>query len=396
MGNLRAHSLHFWFIIYILLVSLAPIIVTIIGLLLLFRENVTFIQKFYQAFEQIKLGKLVLRRLLGIPPLPPPLNELSKYPFITLTEPNLAEDHWIRWFGGPAILVIYDGIALYLERGNRFSRVVGPGSPPMPFLERYETVKEVVDLRPQVKTKSIKGWTKDGIQVGMEVRMECQIDASSKAKKKSAKLVYPFDPLAVKLAVEHKSVKYASGDRSLHESDWLDGMWDQVSGFLSHYVIRHSLDELFLDESGKEQIFAPRVSQEGINQLNHDIAALKLGAHILNLQITKVTLPESVVSQRLDYWESERAKLALIRQGKAEAERIRIRERANADVVRDMLDTLTDHLKPFGKDNLTEPVLLSLTNILDQNLDDPIVRPLITREALSMLEKVRQRLKDGF
>jgi hypothetical protein len=385
-----------WWLFRIIITTLSPLLVILIGAFFLIRENNNFIRKFYQPSEQHKIGTLVRRRLMGVPPLPPPLNALSHYPFITLREPELNNDHWACWLGGPATLVIYDGTALYLERGNCFSRVVGPGSPPMPFLERYETVRAVVDLRPQVKTGKINGWTKDGIPVEMEVRMECQIDASPKAKEKSSNLVYPFDPLAVKLAVEHTTVRYDSATRRLSESDWLDGMWGQVSGFFLGYIISRSLDELFLDESGKEQIFAPRVSQDGIDKLNNNISKMNLGAHFLNLQITKVTLPEIVVNQRLAYWESERGKMSLILEGKAEAERIRMREKANADVVRDMLDTITDHLKPFGKDNLTEPVLLSLTSILDQNLDDPMVRPLIAKETLSMLEKVRQRLKEGF
>ena len=40
------------------------------------------------------------------------------------------EGEWPAWMvrniGGPLSLTVLDGSALYIERGNRFSRVVGP------------------------------------------------------------------------------------------------------------------------------------------------------------------------------------------------------------------------------------------------------------------------------
>lgn len=74
--------------------------------------------------------------------------------------------------GWHAILVIMDGTALYLERGNCFSRVVGPG---VAFLEKYETIKEAVDLRPQTYKNKVEAWTKDGIKVSFITKIVCRI-----------------------------------------------------------------------------------------------------------------------------------------------------------------------------------------------------------------------------
>ena len=124
-----------------------------------------------------KISVLIQRRLLGLPPFPVPLNTIVSYPTILITKPELEDSHWGRWLGGPAILVIYDGFAAYLERGNKFSRVVGPGFPP-PFLERYERIKEIVDLRPQTKTGFVEPWTKDGIRIKLMLKAEVQVDSS--------------------------------------------------------------------------------------------------------------------------------------------------------------------------------------------------------------------------
>jgi len=139
-----------WLIIKLIAPSLIPMLIAGIGFRILFKQAERLIKDFHQLPDDYQLAPLIQRRLFGVPPLPAPLNTTFKYPFILLQEADdLAEDHWARWFGGPATLVIYDGVALYLERGNKFSRVLGPGLP-MPVLERYERIKAIVDLRPQV------------------------------------------------------------------------------------------------------------------------------------------------------------------------------------------------------------------------------------------------------
>jgi hypothetical protein len=61
-----------------------------------------------------------------------------------------------------------------------------------------------------------------------------------------------------------------------------------------------------------------------------------------------------------------------------------------------MLNTITQRLEKVDPSNLTEPLILSLSGILDQGLDDPIVRPLIAKESFAVLERVRRMLNEGF
>ncbi len=398
--NLTGNLARYWSVFRIFITVISPVLAAFLSITLIYRATIGFIENFYKPPENLKILPLIQRRALGIPPMPPPLASSLKYPFITIKEPKLAEDHWIRFLGGPATLVIYDGIALYLERGNKFSRVVGPGKPPMPFLERYETVKAVVDLRPQTKTGTVKPWTKDGIQLTIDLRLECQIDASDEARKASLNLVYPFDPEAVKNAVESTTVGYDSGKNELVESDWLDGVWGQVTGYVNRHISKHSIDEISLADledvgPSKGHIYTLKLAQQHIDEINQNLANRHSGAHVLNLQLL-VKFPKDVEEERIKYWESVRGKIAAIRDSKAEANRIRVREQARARVERDMLYTITERLKNIDPHNLTEPILLSLTGILDNSLDDPVIRPLIATNSLNLLEKLRNALKQKF
>jgi hypothetical protein len=399
--NINTRLEGYWFTFRLAITFLSPLLVVIAGIVLLYRAVIEYVKVFYNQPEQKSMLSLIQRRLLGKPPLPPPLTVAARYPFVLVKEPqDLKEDHWVRWLGGPATLVIYDGIALYLESGGRFKRVVGPGSPPMPFLDRNETVKAIVDLRPQVKNGLMTPWTKDGIQVEMDIRMECQINASEKAIAESQNLVYPFDPIAVKEAVEYTSVKRDPKTGLLFESDWLDGIWGQVTGFLARHISCHSLDEIALakikDVNGvsKGNLQTFELAKEHLDRINHDLATRKCGAHVTNIHIM-LKFPKEVEEKRIDYWKSEQNSLIIIRESKAEADGIRIREQTRARCERDVLDAITERLKRVGPDNLTEPLLLSLTSILDYSLEDPLVRPLIANASLDLLEKLREALK-GF
>jgi hypothetical protein len=392
----------------ILLLVFIPLFLMAMGLRFISRQAREVVKDLYQPNPKIKLPPLMRRKLLGVPPFPPPLSKMIKYPFVVFHEPALKEeDEWVRWFGGPAILVIHDGTALYLERGNKFSRVVGPGAP-MPLLERHERVAEVVDLRPQTKTGKIDMWTKDGIHITLSLKVEVQILASPKYIERSSNLRYPFDPLAVKSAVETALVGMMDG--KLQERGWLESAWGIISGEVSAFVAGHSLDELFLapqDEGGLrsanhksrpteeiEQILSPSITEQVINSLQGKLQGK--GVRVLNIQVTEITVPKEVQDLRTQHWESIREIISAQRNSRAEAERIRVRDEAHAEAQRTILMTIIQKLENIDADVMTEPLILSLSNILDQGLEDPMIRPWIANESLNVLERMRKLLKERF
>jgi hypothetical protein len=394
---------------WIVSLVLPPIMIFITGLTFIFGRARAFVNSLYRPAENEKLMPLIGRKLFGLPPLPPILDTFIKYPFVIINQPTVEKNHWIRWFGGPATLVVYDGFAVYLERGNKFSRVVGPGMP-MPFLEPFEKVKEIVDLRPQTRIGYVHPWTKDGIRIKLTIRADCQINAKTDPLERPAKFRYPFDPLAVKAAVEHMTVKIDAEGR-VKEQSWLDGAWGTISGLVNAYVAGRSLDELFIAPNLEkpteanhandnhttesiEQILSRKFAEDELPKIR--LGLIPYGVKVLNIQITKIEVPEPVNGLRTRYWESIRKKIAAQRDSHAEAERIRARELAHAEAQRTMLMTIIKRLENTDPENLTEPLILSLSGILDQNLDDPIVRPLIAKEAFAVLERMRKILKVGF
>jgi hypothetical protein len=230
--------------------------------------------------------------------------------------------------------------------------------------------------------------------------MECQINACEEALTNSQNLVYPFDPVAVKEAVEYTAVKQDPKTGQLYESDWLEGIWGNVSGYLARHISCHSVDEVALAENkeghlsvGNMQTF--QLAEDHIDRINNSLKENRCGAHVNNIHIL-LKFPQEVETKRIAYWQSEREKLSIIRASKAQADGIRIQQEARAKAERDVLDAITERLKRVGHENYTEPLLLSLTGILDNSLDDPLIRPIVAKNSLALLEQLRKTLKDKF
>jgi len=388
----------------LILIILAPIVVTVIGLVLIFRATATYLRSVYHLSQDQRPGQILQRRLFGIPLYPPPLSWIMPGAFLVLQEALLDDNHWARLIGGPVRLIVFDGVALYLESGNRFSRVVGPG---MDFLGLHERIKEVIDLKPQRKTGYVRPWTKDGIRIKLTLMAECQIAASpralARAEDREHPLRYPFDSLAVQRAVEHITVK--DSDEGLRQAHWLEGAWGSITGAINAYIASHTLDELFLANSAPitnpaaytgmiVQLLSDKFSAALLGKINSALA--NNGCKALNIQITEIQVPKDVLTLRIKYWESEKEILSARKISKAEADSIRVRRQAFVLAQQTMLKTITEKLEKVDPENLTEPLILSLSGLLDQGLNDPIVRPLLAKESFAALERLKKLLDQEF
>lgn len=363
------------------------------------RNAIDFFRKLYQPPEGISVDDIIDYRLYGRFKLPLFLSDLfpdvSQFKYIIAKEGQIEKkDEWPAWqacnVGGPILLIIFDGCALYLERGNRFSRIVGPGDK-YPFLEWYETIKYAVDLRPKVKEDRFSVWTKDGINISVSVRIECRIGDPRKHDAGQTGLLYPYDPEAVKKAVERYALRWSNPQEEPSEFTWVDAAWGQVTGILPEYIGSRLLDDLLLAERKNGQILSPEAHAELLEKVNKRTNAF--GVYVTDLQLVKIELPKEVEEQQKKTWEVEQEGLVTIIDGEAKAYNIRTMEKARADAQRDLLVAIADGLDLHSGDQMTEPLLVSLARILDKSLQEPIVRASLANETLDMLERILRSLK---
>jgi len=357
----------------------------------------SFFTDFHRPPEGIESAELIKYRLNGKMKLPPPFNALSQFKYIMAKEGEIAKsDQWPAWMaralGGPLLLIVFDGCALYLERGNHFSRVVGPGDK-VPFLEWFETLKYVVDLRPKVHEGKFDVWTKDGIKIEIKARIECRI-GDPKKKDPNGVLVYPYDPEAVKKAIERYALRWPTcpeGDPS--EFNWIDAAWGQVTGIVPGYIGSRMLDDLFIAKRNGGQILSPNAIQELYEKLN--TASNGFGVYVTDFQILETKLPDEVEKHQREFWQAERQSVATIIEGQTKAFRIREREKARADTQYDIILAIAEGLEKNRSGHLTEPILLSLSGVLDGSLQDPLTRAYLAKETLDTLEQIQKMLDNS-
>ncbi len=363
-----------------------PLVVVIVGIALLMRSARKFFEAFYKTDDEFNVRPLIWRRFIGIPPFPPSPISSMEYPYVVILESGQIkpEQKWVKWLGGPANLVINDGVAVYLERGNKFSRVVGSG---IVFLEKYETVHSIVQITPQKKDDDLKASTKDGIPLLIKARIVFRVGLTE--QKTSDKRLYPLDPLAVKKAVEKTTLRYTEKG-GYEESHWYNSVWGQINGPIKQYITSHCLDEFFVADQGTENTFPELLQQKLFDEVTPKLE--DLGVRLLELQITEIRPPEDVDKQRLQNWEAVRQSKAMIKEGISKAYQIRTIETARALAQRDLILAIAEGLDKMDQEHLDEPLLISLSAILDQSLSDSYTRSLIASDALDTLENLKKLL----
>ena len=114
--------------------------------------------------------------------------------------------------------------------------------------------------------------------------------------------------------------------------------------------------------------------------------------YILDFQIQNIEVPPRITKQQEENWKAERQGAATVIDGQAKAFNIRSREKARAEAQRDLILAIADGLDKNTSGNFAEPLLLSLSGVLDESLQDPYIRATIAAETLDTLEKLQKIL----
>jgi regulator of protease activity HflC (stomatin/prohibitin superfamily) len=150
------------------------------------------------------------------------------------------------------------------------------------------------------------------------------------------------------------------------------------------------LDDLLMAERQSGQILSPEAVKELIGKLNQ--ASNGFGVYVLDFQIQNIEVPARVTKQQEENWKAERQGMATVIDGQAKAFNIRSREKARAEAQRDLILAIADGLEKNTSGNYAEPLLLSLSGVLDESLQDPYIRATIAGETLDTLEKLQKIL----
>ena len=156
------------------------------------------------------------------------------------------------------------------------------------------------------------------------------------------------------------------------------------------YIGSRMLDDLFIAKRNGGQILSPNAIHEIYEKLNG--ATNVFGVYITDFQILETKLPEVVEKHQREFWQAEKQSATTIIDGQSKAFRIRAREKARADAQYDIIVAIAEGLKKNKDGEFTEPVLLSLSGVLDESLREPLTRAYLAKETLDTLEQLQKIL----
>jgi hypothetical protein len=206
-------------------------------------------------------------------------------------------------------------------------------------------------------------------------------------------LVYPYDPEAVRKAIERHSVRWT--DRSKGEPEeftWVDAAWGQATGIVPGYIGSRTLDDLFVANRNNGQILSPDAVREIFDRLN--AATQVFGVYVMDFQVLEVRLPKEVETALKELWMAERKGMATIVDGATKAQAIRTRETIKAEAQFNIILAIANGLERNRDGHFVEPLLLSLSGVLDQSLPEPLTRAYLAKETLDTLEQLKKILDD--
>ena len=242
-----------------------------------------------------------------------------------------AETNPIPKIGGPGYVNVAPGNVALFERVGGPSKVVGAGRH---FIRRFETLREVVDLRDQFRTRDdVKALTKDGISVAVQnVQVSFRVRTSNRPR--TQKEAYPFSVAAVKRIAYGKTV----GPKG--PSVWSESVPNSVVGNIRGYITRTPLDDLIARPEGETKdprekikaMFEHKDTRKRFNDMGVDLLWVSLG---------HIKTPQDVIDERVDAWGATWERQTRVTLAEGQAHKLRLMEYAKALARLDFIENIT-------------------------------------------------------
>jgi regulator of protease activity HflC (stomatin/prohibitin superfamily) len=290
-----------------------------------------------------------------------------------------------RELGGPGKLIIHNDSAVVLERYGQITRVEGPG---LVFLERFECIREILDLRPQIGFEKASVYTKDGIEIETDITVRYQLKGGPPTPEKP----YPVDREVLETAARAEAMKFG-GTRPVERFNWQKRVAGNFGSTLRAIVAGMTLDELF--EPG-DVTKDPRdeISREMVTRLRAQSA--NVGANVLDVTLGpfKPVSPQ-IEAQRRQAWRSLQRADRRVEQARSEADTLLAKQTAYAYAQLEMMLAIDRGFQQLVRRNEALPpyfIALRFLETLRQMASSPGLGPFLPLETMRTLDLLNDKL----
>ncbi len=305
----------------------------------------------------------------------------TNYPYKAIRNRLLVDrvegDPFAEAFAGPGIVLSDADHVVVIYASGKFRQVRPPG---VTFTDTFEMVKEIVDLRVQLRvTPRVKAKTKDGIDV--QVTTPTALLVSRDGEQLELGKPYPYDPEAVRKVIHAQRIAQEKDEKQ----SWDKLVRQACVQVMQDIVAGYTLDELLGSQVRKE--IAGRMKQ-GVQAY---IQQNDLGVELVGGGISNIDPPGAVVEQRIEHWKAHWESQVKYLEAQAEAEERRLVENARAQAQRSLFLQITERLEEWERlgleyDDRARIMALGLLEAIEQaQTEDPDLQLESTRQAQRML-----------
>ncbi len=273
----------------------------------------------------------------------------------------------------PGVILVDGHSALVTQRGHNHFRVLGPGAH---FTQPFEygplphrggepaVVREVVDLRRQVRTQPVRAQTKDGMYVKTTLVMQFQIDRDPDPKL-DEHFFYRFHERAVHQAVMSERVDPQSDERY----DWTTLPLSFGMDALLQIISTYTLDELYAPRDDDPTFSPPhmrdRLSEELTAALREQLQ--ERGIQLLFAGCARITPDDARVTvQRIDHWRALHQREIAIEGAHVDSEVIKQTQAARGAAQRNMILQILDGMRAAPDLNTNALISLRMVAALEE------------------------------
>ena len=317
----------------------------------------------------------VTRLLYGLPENPP------KGPTLVVREAQIlpSTPDVLLKVGGPAFISVGHDSAVVLSRKGHIERVLGPG---FHTLESFETVWDIVDLRPQRREIKVETYTRDGIPITCEAEMLFNLDNGKEPRHQALPFEEECEKAVLELTTDKVVLESEKGDKF---TPWTGRMYKAIlDGRIREWIEQYRLDDLISPTSAGEPMVA-RLQKEVEAQIKQE--AESLGVWVERVEIKSLRPDEDLISEHwLELWRSEwdyeenRRKAAAQAQGSREIQVARLKARAN------LLTEMLPRVEDWDFEEMDLLRTLKMNKFMEaiqamSDVTDPIVRANVFHQA---------------
>jgi hypothetical protein len=249
---------------------LAFILPVWVGIWIGYRQGVAYLTDLFELENPGMAAKYLLAALFGL--------SYSKLTVDTGNYDELDQGNWLLRIGGPGFLDVHLGFAAVVETIDGRPVVYGTGD--KHFLSGFETVRDVVDLRDQIRREDeVLAETKDGVEVyARDVQIVFRVHSGGQVR--SLTNPFPYSPTAIRHLV------YSTAVTEKGPSKWDDALPGRVKAVIRNFVSRLTIQEFIALQPElkilQEDAYQPDSDPSDAHSEGGDVARRRLTGYFWN------------------------------------------------------------------------------------------------------------------